>query len=82
MKQSVSLQRIVSAGLFCLGLSIVAAQGKGPITIGSKIDTEGSLLCQMTKQALEIKGFKVNDKCSTGTTQVVRKALLEGEIDM
>ena len=65
------------------GLSVVAfAQSKGPITIGSKIDTEGALLCQMTKQLLESKGYKIVDKCSTGTTQVVRKALLEGEIDM
>ena len=82
MKQHTSLQRIAFFGMFFAGLTIVAAQGKGPITIGSKIDTEGSLLCQMTKQALETKGYKVNDKCSTGTTQVVRKALLEGEIDM
>jgi osmoprotectant transport system substrate-binding protein len=82
MEQQNSLQRFVILGMTIAGLTIVVAQGKGPITIGSKIDTEGSLLCQMTKQALESKGYKVNDKCSTGTTQVVRKALLEGEIDL
>lgn len=52
------------------------------ITIGSKIDTEGALLCAMTTLALEAHGIKVNEKCGTGATQVVRKALLEGEIDL
>jgi osmoprotectant transport system substrate-binding protein len=52
------------------------------VTVGSKIDTEGALLCQITKIALERGGFKVNDKCSTGATSVVRKALLQGEIDL
>jgi osmoprotectant transport system substrate-binding protein len=82
MNQLNPLRRIVSSIMLFAGLTIVDAQGKGPITIGSKIDTEGSLLCQMTKQTLEGKGFKVIEKCSTGTTQVVRKALLEGEIDL
>ncbi|PYE51129.1 ABC transporter substrate-binding protein [Deinococcus yavapaiensis] len=63
--------------------SLASAQGsKGPITIGSKIDTEGALLCQITKQLLEANDFKVNDRCSTGPTAVVRRALLQGEIDM
>lgn len=59
-----------------------AASAQKTVTVGSKIDTEGALLCQLTKQALERGGFKVNDKCSTGATSVVRKALLQGEIDM
>ncbi|MDX2006253.1 MAG: ABC transporter substrate-binding protein [Meiothermus sp.] len=67
-----------------LGLAaLVMAQGsKGPITVGSKIDTEGAVLCQMVKIVLEAGGFRVNDKCSTGPTDVVRKALISGEIDM
>ena len=59
-----------------------AAVAQKTVTVGSKIDTEGALLCQITKQALERGGFKVNDKCSTGATSVVRKALLQGEIDL
>ncbi|WP_261664777.1 ABC transporter substrate-binding protein [Deinococcus sp. Marseille-Q6407] len=50
--------------------------------MGSKIDTEGALLCQITKLSLIDAGFTVNDKCSTGTTNVVRKALEQGEIDL
>jgi osmoprotectant transport system substrate-binding protein len=36
----------------------------------------------MVRLALEHAGLKVVEKCGTGATQVVRKALLEGEIDM
>lgn len=58
------------------------AQTKGPITVGSKIDTEGELLATMIQQVLEADGFKVNDRSQTGATDVVRKALLSGDIDI
>ena len=54
----------------------------GSVTVGSKIDTEGALLCQITKLSLINEGFTVQDKCSTGATNVVRGALEQGEIDM
>ena len=66
--------------LLCLLLGVTFAQTT--VTIGSKIDTEGALLCAMTKLMLTREGFTVNDKCSTGATNVVREALLQGEIDM
>lgn len=71
----------VFALLIALGMGLALAQ-KGPITVGSKIDTEGGLLCQMTRLVLEEGGFRVNDRCGTGTTAVVRKALTSGEIDL
>lgn len=55
---------------------------KGPVTVGSKLDTEGSILGQIIIAVLEDEGFKVTDKTRTGTTDVVRKALLSGEIDV
>lgn len=55
---------------------------KGPIVVGSKIDTEGELLSSVIKIVLEDAGFTVEDKSQTGTTDVVRKALLSGEIDI
>jgi osmoprotectant transport system substrate-binding protein len=58
------------------------AEAKGPITVGSKIDTEGELISSIIKLTLENAGFKVVDKSQTGTTEVVRKALLAGEIDI
>jgi osmoprotectant transport system substrate-binding protein len=66
--------------LLCLLLGFAFAQKT--VTIGSKIDTEGALLCAMTKLLLTQEGFTVNDKCSTGATNVVREALVQGEIDM
>lgn len=55
---------------------------KPTITIGSKIDTEGELLATLSQLALEDAGYTVVDRSQTGTTDVVRKALLSGEIDM
>jgi osmoprotectant transport system substrate-binding protein len=59
-----------------------AAADKGPIVVGSKIDTEGKLLSAIILAKLEDAGFKVTDKSGTGTTDVVRKALLNKEIDI
>ena len=58
------------------------AASKGPIVVGSKIDTEGSILGQIIIQVLEKNGFQVTDKTRTGATDVVRKALLSGQIDI
>lgn len=58
------------------------AEPKGTVTVGSKIDTEGGLLGQVIVAVLEENGFDVVDKTKTGTTEVVRKALLAGEIDI
>ncbi len=55
---------------------------KGPIVIGSKIDTEGKLLGAVIIATLRDAGFEVTDKTQTGTTDVVRKALLNKEIDI
>ena len=71
----------VFALLIALGMGLALAQ-KGPITVGSKIDTEGEVLCQMVKLRLEAAGFRINDRCRTGTTNIVRKALTSGEIDL
>jgi osmoprotectant transport system substrate-binding protein len=54
---------------------------KGPIKVGSKIDVEGPVLANIIVAMLEKNGFTVTDKTRTGTTDVVRKALLSGEID-
>lgn len=58
------------------------AATKGPIVVGSKIDTEGSLLSQMIILLLRDKGFQVVDKSQFGATPIVRKAIASGEIDI
>ncbi len=81
----------------CLAIALVAAlagcsdttgdsetdqEPKGTITIGSKIDTEGELVSSIVKLVLEDAGYAVDDKSQTGTTEVVRKAIIAGEIDL
>lgn len=56
--------------------------GKGPVVVGSKIDTEGALLANAIILLLEDAGFDVVDKSHFGPTAIVRKALLSGEIDL
>ena len=55
---------------------------KVEITVGSKIDTEGALLGNMIVLLLENGGFSVIDKTGTGTSPIVRSAILAGEIDI
>ncbi len=64
------------------GSSTATPATKGPITVGSKTDTEGSLLAEMIILVLRNKGFQVNDKSQFGETSIVRKAIISGEIDM
>jgi osmoprotectant transport system substrate-binding protein len=66
-----------------MGMLVAAAQSPvAPITLGSKIDTEGSVLAQIIRLVLENNGIEVIDRSGFGTTAVVRQALLSGEIDM
>ncbi len=69
--------------LLAAGCAPAASLGsKGPVTVGSKIDTEGSLLAQMIILVLRENGFRVTDKSQFGETSVVRKAIITGELDI
>ncbi len=57
-------------------------EAKGPVTVASKIDTEGALLGQMIILALENEGFEVNDRTEFGPTNVIRQAIINDEIDL
>ena len=63
-------------------VSVLPAAEKGPITVGSKIDTEGALLGQIILQMLEKNGFATENKTEFGPTPIVRKAITSGEIDI
>jgi len=79
----VSLKRrtLLAAGL--AGLAARAAgQSKPVVRVGSKIDTEGSLLGNLILQTLASHGIKTSDKLQLGNTKVLRGALLAGEIDI
>jgi osmoprotectant transport system substrate-binding protein len=55
---------------------------KGPVTVASKIDTEGSLLGNMIVLVLENDGFDVENQVEFGPTDVIRRAITSGEIDL
>lgn len=54
----------------------------GPISVASKIDTEGALLGNMIVEVLEHAGYEIENKLQLGPTNIVRTALLAGEIDI
>ena len=60
----------------------IAASANADITVSSKIDTEGGLLGNMIALALEDAGLPVERRLQIGGTQVVREALLAGQIDI
>ena len=74
--------------LLALVLTPIIAQGQQEgetleeIVVGSKIDTEGALLGNMIVLLLEDASFAVVDKTQTGTTPIVRSAIIAGEIDI
>src|SRR5690554_3065449 len=76
-------------GLYALlvvaGGSLFAAgevQAKETVTVTSKIDTEGSVLGQLIILCLEQGGIATEDRLQLGATNIVRQALLNGEIDL
>lgn len=73
---------LAGCGTASTGTGGTTTAAKGPIVVGSKIDGEGSLLGQMIIAVLRHGGFTVVDKTRTGATDVVRKALLSGQIDI
>jgi osmoprotectant transport system substrate-binding protein len=71
------------AALFLAALPIRAAQAsEDRIVIASKIDTEGALLGNMIMALLEARGLAVESKLQLGPTNIVRAAILAGQIDI
>jgi len=74
------LGAVAGAVMALAASSALAADGK--IVVGSKIDTEGSLLGNMILAVLDHAGLPTENKVSLGPTKIVRTALLSGEIDI
>ncbi len=58
------------------------ARAAGAIVVASKIDTEGALLGHMIAAVLEARGLPVEKKIQLGPTNIVRAAILAGQIDL
>ena len=76
------MHRIISGLAGLLALVALHAQAAPPVTVASKIDTEGSLLGNVIIQVLESHGVKTVNRLQLGPTSVVREALLAGNIDI
>jgi len=63
-------------------LPAVAAAAEEKIVVASKIDTEGALLGNMIVSLLEAHGLAVENKLQLGPTNIVRAAILAGQIDI
>src|SRR4051794_35358799 len=61
---------------------IAGAQAAGPVVVASKIDTEGALLGNMVAEMLQSRGIPVERRIQLGPTNIVRAALLAGQIDL
>lgn len=67
---------------------MLAALGTGvahaapPVVVASKIDTEGALLGNMIAEVIESRGIPVDRRIQLGPTNIVRAALLAGQIDL
>src|ERR1700722_7651044 len=80
---SISIRR---RALLALGLAALAgsarAQTKPVVRIGSKIDTEGSLLGNIIAQMLEGEGIKTSNELQLGATKVMGAAITGGAFDI
>ncbi|MGR2737086.1 glycine betaine ABC transporter substrate-binding protein OsmF [Billgrantia sp. Q4P2] len=79
MKRSLSCLAVLAAGSLLLA---GGAQASDPVTVSSKIDTEGSVLGQLIIQRLQQGGIETEDRLQLGATSIVRQALISGEIDL
>jgi osmoprotectant transport system substrate-binding protein len=76
------LAAVIALTLAALVLQMSAPAAARPIVVASKIDTEGALLGNMIAEILEARGIKVERRMQLGPTNIVRAALLAGQIDL
>ena len=76
-----SLGRAVLGLALALWLWAPAALAQGAVRVASKIDTEGALLGSMMLEMLDAMGIKTVNKLQLGPTNILRSAILAGEID-
>jgi osmoprotectant transport system substrate-binding protein len=78
------MQRLIGLvfGAVVALLSASAGAAEGKVVVASKIDTEGALLGNMIVALLEEHGLAVENKLQLGPTNIVRAAILAGQIDI
>jgi osmoprotectant transport system substrate-binding protein len=68
--------------MFLILLLLASFPARADIVVGSKIDTEGALLGNVILLLLQQHGIAATGKLQLGPTQIVRRALIAGEIDL
>ena len=71
---------LLGVGLALLPGVVSAAEGR--IVVASKIDAEGALLGNMIMALFEANGLAVDNKLQLGPTNIVRAAIIAGQIDI
>jgi osmoprotectant transport system substrate-binding protein len=74
------LQAIILGAL--LLSNTLASPAAQPVVVSSKLSSESAMLGQMIRLLFEDRGIPTLDRMTLGATPVVRRALLEGEIDL
>ncbi|MGH7114947.1 MAG: glycine betaine ABC transporter substrate-binding protein, partial [Stellaceae bacterium] len=72
----------VVAALFLAALPPASAASPDRVVVASKIDTEGELLGNMILSLLAAHGLAVENKLQLWPTNIVRAAILAGQIDI
>jgi osmoprotectant transport system substrate-binding protein len=82
--KAVSFCKRVALALFFVALPAgwTSATAEDKIVVASKIDTEGALLGNIIRTLLEAHGLTVENKIQLGPTNIVRAAILAGQIDI
>ncbi|HUI34024.1 MAG TPA: glycine betaine ABC transporter substrate-binding protein [Stellaceae bacterium] len=83
MRRRLSIARLLGAVCaLALLMSPQSRAAEAPIVVASKIDTEGSLLGELIAAVIERTGAPVERRIGLGPTNIVRAALLSGQVDI
>jgi osmoprotectant transport system substrate-binding protein len=72
----------VALALATMLLPLPGRAADAPIVVASKIDTEGALLGQLIAAVIEAQGLAVERRIQLGPTNILRAAILAGQIDV
>jgi osmoprotectant transport system substrate-binding protein len=77
-----AIARLIAGAFLALLLSFRPASAQEAVRVASKLDTESSLLGAMILLVLEADGIATVNKLQLGPTNILRRAILAGEIDI
>lgn len=81
MRRAAILCRLVACVL-ALAFACRAASAQEAVRVGSKLDPESALLGAMILRVLQTDGIATVDRLRLGPTNIVRSAIISGEIDI